>query len=296
MCLLIALSLGFVGWQIKQGWPQLAAHQWDISLPTALLSFVLLLLNFVLVSWAWAIIFRDLEPNTKVSTAKTFSIIYSAQLGRYIPGKIWLVLGQVYLADRYGFRKSSAVIAGIVQILCGTCAAFVIIAATALLAGRPIWMTGVAAAIALAGIGALFVAPGWLESFINRFRARKDQEPIRLAISRAAMAKVLLVMTLAWAEHCLAFDLLAASIVRIDLLTAADLAFSYAVAYNIAFFILIVPGGLGVREGALTSLAGPILGTGIAGMLAILQRLWIILAELLAFGIAIAIYRRSQKK
>ena len=288
---LVFVSLGFVAAQIASGWPELRATGIDLSVPMLLLSFALLLVNFVMVAWAWVVVFGDLgQP---IGLVRAFGILLSGQLGRYIPGKVWIFLGQAYAAQRMGYRKATALTAGIVQNLCGLVSSFVVIAVFAFFAQISPWVIGASAAVALAGIVVLLIAPAAVENGVNRIREKRGTEPVRLAVGRGATAKVLVILTIAWLEHCLAFVVLARSVAPVDAPTAFQLAFAYCVAYNFAYLMLIVPGGLGVREGTLTALAGPVIGSGLAGVIALLQRLWFLAGEVLGFALAVWILCRS---
>jgi uncharacterized membrane protein YbhN (UPF0104 family) len=288
---LIVVSLGFVAAQIVKGWPQLMAQQWRLSWPAAAGSFALLFVNFALAAWAWAFVFRDLGE--RVRFRETFAVIFYAQLGRYIPGKIWLILGQVYMAERLGYRRSSALTASVVQFLCGECGALVALAVAALGAGYGAWVAVLAAALAVAAAAALLVAPAWFEVRLNRWRARRGSEPVRLVISRPTMFAEFAIMTVSWLVHCLAFVLLAAAVAPLDAKLGFQLAFAYNFAYHVSFYVLFLPGGIGVREGALTALLAPAFGPALAGVIALLQRFWYLLGEAVSFLIALAIIRRA---
>ncbi len=292
--ILILASLAFVAHQIIQGLPQLSSHSWRFSAPALFGSFLLLFINFVLVSWVWTVVFRDLGEQIRIS--QSFAIIYAAQLARYIPGKIWIFLGQIYIAKKMGFQKTSAMTAVIVQNICGNLGAFLVLGITVLGAGYPSWMALAAFGAVLVGTGVLLIAPAWLEHWINRWRAGKGAEPIKIGVSRWAIIKNVLIMSLAWAEHCLAFALLVASMTQVDLHTIFELGLAYNVAYHFAFYILIIPGGLGVREGTITALIHSTFGSSLAGMIALVQRFWFLLGEIVAFGLSMLILRMQKPK
>jgi len=139
------------------------------------------------------------------------------------------------------------------------------------------------------GLVGLVALPSPIEGALNRWRTRRGGEPVSLAVSRTATFKVVGLLILAWVAHCVAFVLLARAVTALSVATAFDLAFAYNFAYLVGFYVLLAPGGIGVREGTLTALISGVVGGGVAGVLALLQRAWYIIAEVAAFGVAWAI-------
>ena len=289
--LLVAVCLGFVAYRVAAGWPDLARREWALSPGLAAVSLGLLLFHYLFGAWAWQAVFRSLGERT--SFANTFAILYTAQIGKYIPGKIWMILGQVYLAERLGHRKASALTAGVLQNLCGTSAALFIVAGSLLILGKQPLVAGTCLVIAHVLILLLLAAPARVENLVNRFRRRRDLEPVRIAVGRAATLKVFLFMALAWTFHCAAFAFLVASVTKVGPGAFFELSFAYALSYIVAFYTIIVPGGLGVREGGITAILSPLLGQAPAGLVALLQRVWSLVGELLAFIPAFLIAKKA---
>jgi len=67
---------------------------------------------------------------------------------------------------------------------------------------------------------------------------------------------------------------------------------SFAAASVVGLLVLFVPGGIGVREAALTALLTPALGAGVAGTVGLTSRLWTTGVELALSGIAVALSAR----
>jgi len=293
MVLLILVALGFVVLQIINGWSGLKSQTWSFSPFELVISILLLLSNFLLTVYAWLVIFHDLGE--KISFRQCFAILFTAQIGRYIPGKVWLVLGQLYMAEQMGFRKSSALTASILQNVAGMLAGLLMIAITALVSGFDIWLVWLSLCISAAGLIIFILAPAQLEIWINKWRVRRKQQPVKLTISKAALIKIVMVMLTGWAVLCAAFISLVSSLTTIDPDGVLQLAFAYIFAYYIGLLILIVPGGIGVREGALSYFLVSHFGPAMAGIIALIQRLWYVFVELLCFMLAAAMARKEMK-
>lgn len=293
MLVLIGVCVLFITRQIAKGWGDLANYQWHFSLLPLLGSLGLLFVNFLLVAWAWKVVFTSLTQGEKVPLRRVFAIIFSAQLGRYIPGKIWVILGQVVLAEKMGYKKSYALTAGVIQYICGGIGALVVFALSLAGMGQPVWMVATCLVVALAVMILLVVSPAPVEKWVNVYRAKKQRDPVRLAVGKKAITAVFFIMILAWADHCVAFALLVRSIHPVSRPLFFELAFAYNLAYHVAFYMLLVPGGLGVREGTLTALITSSVGAGMAGVIALLQRVWYMIGEVLAFVAAIIIAKKE---
>jgi uncharacterized membrane protein YbhN (UPF0104 family) len=77
---------------------------------------------------------------------------------------------------------------------------------------------------------------------------------------------------------------------------AIDLARIYIISHVIGYIALVAPGGIGVREGAITVLMRPLIGAGPAAGLALLARLWATVTELIAVVPALIWARQSERK
>jgi uncharacterized membrane protein YbhN (UPF0104 family) len=251
-------------------------------------AFALALVNFVLVSTAWNIAMRD--------RGERVDIVYSAQMARYVPGKLWMVFGQVYAARALGCSEKSTLTAGVMQWFGGACGSFFVFWISSLASGRYV-VAGWAAFVAgVASSAVLVAAPTRLESLVNRYRRSKGKSPVSLTISPRAALAIIAVMTLAWAEHCLAFVVLSRAIAPFSTRSGFELALIYNLAYHLAFYAIIVPGGLGIREGTVTAMATSVIGAGPAALVALMQRFCFTIAELAAFAISMLVIGRAVRR
>jgi uncharacterized membrane protein YbhN (UPF0104 family) len=109
-------------------------------------------------------------------------------------------------------------------------------------------------------------------------RIGRDPVDIRLPFRRILLLFVIYII--AWVIYGSALWCLLRG-VGLDAGVYWEIVASFAAAYLIGFLALFAPGGIGVREGILTLLLTPYLGTGIAALVAVVARLWLTLIELL---------------
>ena len=62
----------------------------------------------------------------------------------------------------------------------------------------------------------------------------------------------------------------------------------------IGFLSLLTPSGLGVREGILALLLAQVFAAPLPTVIAIVARLWMVLAELLGAGVALVLWRKRK--
>ncbi|MCZ7585265.1 MAG: hypothetical protein M5R36_19090 [Deltaproteobacteria bacterium] len=222
-----------------------------------------------------------------------FAILFTAALSRYLPGKVWIFVGQVNAASRMGYKPSTTLAASAVQNIVGNLSNVIMLGVFAALSKRFQVIAWPAFALATVGTVVLFASPAWVEARFNAWRAKRGGEPVRIAVGRASIAKAYVLMLFAWVEHALAFVALVASATPLAWAAAFDLGLAYMLAYQAGFVAFVVPGGLGVREAALTAMLGGVLGAGAAGLVATAQRLWFLVAELMALPFALWMLRRE---
>lgn len=291
---LIVACFVYVFESMGRQWPAVRDGLRHIDWSGLAAAFALALVNFLLVSAAWSIAMRD--RGERVEIAHAFAIVYSAQMARYVPGKLWMVFGQVYAARALGCSEKSTLTAGVMQWFGGACGSFFVFGISSLASGRyPV--AGWAAFIAgVASSAVLVAAPTRLESLVNRYRQSKGKSPVSLTISPRAALAIIAVMTLAWAEHCLAFVVLSRAIAPFSTRSGFELALIYNLAYHLAFYAIIVPGGLGIREGTVTAMATSVIGAGPAALVALMQRFCFTIAELAAFTISMLVIGRAVRR
>lgn len=210
-------------------------------------------------------------------------IWFLANLGRYLPGKVWSVAGLVVLAEQRGVARwaaaSSAVAVQAVGI--ATAAAAVALARPE---GVPLAGLGVAALGSASVLGVL-TSPaliGWAGRRVPLLREFRALPPATVAWSA--------LLTLAsWGGYGLVLWSLARGLLGplpfgVGLATGA-----FALAYVAGLLALLAPGGLGVRETMLVGLLGPALGAGAAVAVSVASRLQLTITEAAAGGLGLLV-------
>ncbi len=90
-----------------------------------------------------------------------------------------------------------------------------------------------------------------------------------------------------WALYGLAFALFVDALVDVPWSAVPALAGVNALAFVTGYLAIVAPGGLGAREAALAVLLRPFAPYGVASLVAVVSRLWMIAAELLGALLAV---------
>src|SRR5207245_1768083 len=187
------------------------------------------------------------------AAARTWSL---ANLGRYVPGKVWSVAGLVVLAQRAGVQPGPAAASAFV-IQAVSLGSGVAVGAAGAPHGAPPLRLGAAGLAAVVTIGALAWRPtaAWLGRLV---KATPPLEPLALS---AVLASTLLTI-LSWWTYGAAFWMLARGLVPGTPLPLMSAVAAFTLGYVLGLLALFAPGGVGVRELVLIGLLAPFLGSG----------------------------------
>jgi uncharacterized membrane protein YbhN (UPF0104 family) len=245
-------------------------------------SVLVLLAVFLYLGGLWALMVRKLGgPSLRFGEA--IAIFYVANLGRYVPGKVWQLLGLMYLAGKRGVSlpvASSAAVLG--QIYALGAAAIVGALGLGLGATSRLPRELVPWALALIVLVALVVTvPPVLRSILRlAFRVIPgDHEPPKLDAWFGV--RWLGLYLVAWAGYGVAFGALWSSFPVLPPVSWAAALGAFSAAYFVGYAAIFAPAGVGVREGAMALILAPWTGAAGAAVLAVIARLWMTLVEFL---------------
>lgn len=251
--------------------------------PLPLVASVVVLLSvfaYLVVLWRRMVVALGGPP---LKLGESFRIFFLANLGRYVPGKVWQLAGLAYLAGKRGVSvpvaSSSAVLGQVFSL--GAAAA---LAAVVLISGTKVGYKGALApwgAALLAVIALVTVIPGSLRLLLRllfRLSRKGTKAP---ALGRWFGVRWLGLYLPAWIGYGVAFGLLWSSFAALPAVSWLGAVGGFAGAYFLGYAAIFAPAGVGVREGALAVLLAPWLGGGQAAVLAVVARIWMTAVELL---------------
>lgn len=209
---------------------------------------------------------------------------FTGQLGKYVPGGIWPIVGRAELAVRGGVPRTAAYGATTASMAATYVAATLVAAVGSLVAwSYPGVGLALVALIALAALAAWSPA---VRSAVTTLAGRVGITESVVPPLRSLAGSV--------AVHAPAWLLVAAS----TWVTArafgadigpAEIAFASSASWLAGFVVVGVPGGIGVREAVFTALASPAMGSSVAVSVAVASRVVFIVVDIVAALAATAV-------
>ena len=274
----VLASLLFLGYYLaRQGLLQVPDV---VSYGSLAASLPLLIAGFVVTSQAW----RKLLGRSGMESGLTecLASMGLSILGKYIPGKLWTLLGRAaYIAQARGHALGPAsavsVHEQVISLWCG-----LLLGAIGLLLGGGFELYGSFVVAAWLGLSILVFSP-WAHRAAERALELVSRRSLALPeLNLRTTISVLPWVVGYWLLWSLGFYLFVRGLATSTVEWWAGLAFPLACAFGV--IAVIAPGGLGVREGVLAAyllLAG--LSSTEAATIAVASRPWFLCGELQFF-------------
>ena len=281
--------MAFVARSIARNWTEFRSLHVALTVTPAWIaaSALTVLATYIMQIESWRRILAGWHQRLPfAAAARTWSL---ANLGRYVPGKVWSVAGLVVLAQRAGVAPGPAAASAFV-IQAVTLGSGVAVVAAAAPHSAPPLRLAAAALVAVATIGALVWRPtaAWLGRLVN---AAPPLEPLALS---AVFASTLLTVV-SWWTYGAAFWMLARGLVAGAALPLTGAVAAFTLGYILGLLALFAPGGVGVREVVLIGLLAPFLGAGGAVAVSVASRVLLTVLEAAAAVLTFPLRHRPQE-
>jgi len=224
-----------------------------------------------------------------------FKLTYLANMGRYLPGKVWSVLGVVYLGKKMEVPQTSSLLCSIVSQVTCVLAGFLfsgvsLVGLSALSHKISLWWMGVPLIFSL-----IFLHPYVYNKILKLVAKLTKEKSVEAKFPLGGVIKSVLFYLGVWFFHGLSFSFLALSL--------GDFSFRWFVyclgimpaAYLVGYLVLFSPGGWGIREGVMVILLKEFMPNYLAITVSLLSRLLFTVFEIVFFVIALKI-KFSERK
>lgn len=293
--LLALLVVAAVSVAVAKNWREVSADIGRIDGSTFALAAVLVCLPPLFTVLGWRMLMADLGSPLHVAPAG--GIFFVGQLGKYVPGAVWSIVAQAEIGARLHIpRKRSAVVAFVSVAMAAICGLIVGAPAVPLLITRDdsAARTGWALLLAVPLLAVVLWPPllNWGIATVLRVLRR---EPLEHRLSGRAVLTTALLFMGAWVSSGLHVLVLARATGGGDYetgqLVLATLC-GFALASSIAMFSVVLPAGVGVREGVLVLILAPVTSTSSATAVVVISRFLTVAADVL-FALLGWLYARS---
>lgn len=288
---LLVVAVGFVGVALWRNGTAVRTDLAALSWMDLLLSGVAGALAVLLTGTAWRVVLGGLgHPVAGVPAMRLFT---ASQLGKYVPGSVWVATLQAELGQPLRIPRSVSVLSYLVAVLVALATGGVV-GLLALLGTAGGEVGGLA--LALAGVGVVLVLvlvrPGAINSGIRWVAVRLGRVLPEVSIPGRALAGAFALSSAGW----LAFGLHAWLLARPLGAGVDDLAVvtgAFALAFVAGLVLVPLPAGVGVREGVLVAiLAGPV-GAASALTVALVSRLLLVVVDVVLAALLVVLRHRG---
>ena len=272
----VAIGIAGVAFVIRtliSKWDEVSDAFSQVDAINLVLSLLLGLAAMTSIGWIWVTMIVARSHNVRHRNAMSW--YFTCQLGKYVPGGIWPIVGRAELAVRNGIPRLDAYASTGLSLVTTYAAAVVTIGiGAATTTGHR--LIAVLIAISLVLAFAAFSQPS-LRAAIIRVATRVSPSASSLTDPKR-LARLTVVHIPAWILMSLSTSVTATAFgAKISI---ADMLFITTTSWLAGFVVVGVPGGIGVREAVFTSLAGGIIGTPMAVSLALMSRVVFIAVDL----------------
>jgi glycosyltransferase 2 family protein len=278
--ILVLIIFTYLGKMVRDHWNEIRSASFTLRGTPFSLGTLLFILSYFVQAGAWYLI--TLKVGIALPLRETTATWFYSQLGKYLPGKVWLFIGRFYLYESKGRGRQEISLSLYFETVTLLMAAG-LISLTALAPVGIHWIDprGGWFPILLVALSLFFLIlhPRILEKIINPILSLLGKNPLCLSISYRDILGILLVNFLAWCLGGLGFYFFIDSIFPVASGTVLFLSGALALSSTLGLVAVFAPGGLGIREGVLVYLLSHIMPGAVAVVLSILTRLWMTLIE-----------------
>lgn len=251
--LLVLVAVGIALWS---NWEEVRGDLGRLDPGTLLAATALALLSPFATVLGWRVLLADL--GSRLHIAQASGVFFVGQLGKYLPGSVWSVVVQTEMAVRLGVPRRRTAVVGLLCIGLSALTGLVVgLPALPVLLTRgdavlPWWGVLLLVAVLL-----LLLWPPLLNLGIRTALRLLRRPPLEHSLSAAAVALSSVWFTLSWVIGGLSVWVMAHSLAPDDadvgglLLVAVS---GYLLAAGIGMFSIVVPAGVGVRDGVMVLL------------------------------------------
>lgn len=277
----LLLILVVVAIALWSNWAEVRDDLRRLGPVTLLVATGLALLSPFFTVLGWRVLMADLGSRLHIAPAS--GVFFVGQLGKYLPGSVWSVVVQTDMAARLGVPRRRTAVVGLLCIA--------VSALTGMIAGLPalpVLLTRGDAVIPwwslllIIGVLGVLLWPPLLNWGIRTLLRLLGRDPLEHDLTHVAVGLSSLWFTSSWLTGGLAVWVMARNVAPEDadasrlLLVAVS---GYLLAAGIGMFSIVVPAGVGVRDGVLALLLATQMPFSAATAVVVVARFLTVLAD-----------------
>jgi uncharacterized membrane protein YbhN (UPF0104 family) len=276
---LVVAAVAFIARTVVTNSRDLATFEWRVRGGILVLSVVA---HIGVLAWGvfvWSRVLRHFAVRD-TSFPSLLRIWAFSNAARYIPGVVWQFVAAARLAAASGLSQVVTLSSMLVHVMLSLTSACVVAVATLPLARLGLapevaWFLRIALPVAAVGCA----HPAWINLGLRMIPRALHREVLVWHGRWTDGIGLLALATVSWALYGVAYYLFLLALKPIPLSALPDAAGVNALSFVAGYLAIPAPGGLGVRESAMTLLLTPLFPAGVAAVVAVAARLWSIVAE-----------------
>jgi uncharacterized membrane protein YbhN (UPF0104 family) len=274
-------------------WSKIPFENLQMHVPLIILSFCALGLHFICYSKSWQKIMYALDA--PITYAQSIWMIATTQIGKYLPGKVWYMIGRVYVGKKASIEGKSLALSMVLETGLLHVTGGIIFLITTVAAGNynVSWLI---ISIVLIITAIIILHPKILGRVANFFLRIFRKPQIQSTLTYRQIIHISVYFFGLWIGQVIGFYFLVRAIYPIPLFHILNLASAYTLAWISGSVAIFTPAGLGIREGVMTLLLSSILPMPLAIAISFIARVWITIFEVVVFFIGLVIQRRTESK
>jgi hypothetical protein len=291
--LLTVAVLAALGLALASRWDAVSGQLGKVSAQAVAGAFCCDMIGLLFSMVGWRVLLADLGSPLPVGAATR--VLFLGQLAKYLPGSsVWAVVAQTELARDFGVPRkraaTAALVLNLVTLVVGLLVALLALPRL-LSADAPGWLHW---SPLLVPVGLACLTPPVLTRACDLLLRVLRRQPLDQRFSWAGMAKASGAQFGTWFFYGLQITLLGWSLGADPWQLLPTAIGAFAAAWCAGFLVVVVPTGAGTREAVLTiALAGQLPGGSAAALtIAVVSRLLLTVADVVAAGIGVLLGRR----
>jgi len=257
-------------------------------------SVIVLFISLLFPVFAWKYLIFSLGE--KINTLSALKVWFISNLGRYVPGKVLQFAGIVFFSGKEGVNKGKAIQSVLYsQITANGLGIFMGLILLTLKSGTKEFPNDFHMTLILI---AIFILVLWFPALFlkssNYFLLKFKKQKIEQTLSRQSYLVYLMLQIMNWFLMSFSFVLLVNSYTGLSVSKNPEVLFILPISWTVGLIALFAPGGLGVREGAMTFWLSSFIPVEFALVLPWIYRILITIAELILTLIFAVSYKRPE--
>ena len=275
------LVLVAVGAALWSNWEEVRGDLGRIGPVTLLAATALAMLSPFVTVLGWRVLLADLGSRLHIAPAS--GVFFVGQLGKYLPGSVWSVVVQTDMAHRLGVPRRRTAVVGLLTIALSALTGMILgLPALPVLLTRgdavvPWWSL-----VLIIGVLWVLLWPPVLNRGIRTMLRLLRRDPLEHDLTHAAVGLSSLWFASSWLVGGLSVWVMARNLAPDDadasrlLLVAVS---GYLLAAGIGMFSIVVPAGVGVRDGVMILLLATSMSVSAATAVVVVARFLTVLAD-----------------